>query len=69
MNLIELKATTQALRQSLQRYERIKVCCHTCERFGEVVPKQCAVHKATPPPEWISGPIECNDWSHDSIPF
>lgn len=69
MNLQELKVTKQALLTQLQAYERIKVCCHSCERFGEVTPMQCAEHKATPPPEWVVGPIECTDWSHDSIPF
>lgn len=69
MNLQELKATTQALRQSLQRYERIKVCCHSCEHYGSYGSKQCAVHKATPPPEWVTGPVECADWQHDGVPW
>lgn len=69
MNLQELTVTKQALRSQLQAYERITVCCHSCERYGETTAQQCAVHKATPPPEWLRGPIECAEWQHDCIPF
>ena len=69
MNLIQLTTTKEALRQSLQRYERITVCCHSCEHYGSYGSKMCAVHKATPPPEWIKGPVECDDWRYDEIPF
>lgn len=71
MNLIQLTTTKEALRQSLQRYERITVCCHSCEHYfvSGVSGPQCSVHKATPPPEWIRGPVECSDWSYDFIPM
>jgi hypothetical protein len=69
MNLVTLNATINALKQQLQVFENIRVCCHSCERFGEIVPQQCAVHQATPPTDWIKGPIECEHWSHDSVPF
>ena len=69
MNLQELTVTKQALRSQLQAYERITVCCHTCERYGETTAQQCAVHKATPPPEWLRGPIECAEWVFDRVPF
>lgn len=69
MNLIQLTTTKEALRQSLQRYERITVCCHSCEHYGSYGSKMCAVHKATPPPEWVNGPIECNEWEHDNVPW
>ena len=69
MNLQELKATTQALRQSLQRYERIKVSCHSCEHYGDTIARQCAIHKATTPPESVPGPVECADWVFDEVPF
>lgn len=69
MNLIQLTTTKEALRKSLREYESITVCCHSCEHYGSYGSKQCAIHKATPPPEWIRGPVECADWIHDQIPF
>jgi hypothetical protein len=69
MNLIQLTTTREALRQSLQRYEQITVCCHSCEHYGNETARQCSIHKATPPPEWMKGPIECADWLFDQVPF
>lgn len=69
MNLATLNATINALKTQLQTFENIRVCCHSCERYGEARAHQCAVHQATPPPDWITGPIQCEHWVHDSVPF
>lgn len=68
MNQAELKVTVQALRQQLQTFERITVCCLTCEHYADSV-KQCSVHQASPPEAWRQGPIECPSWEYDNVPF
>lgn len=66
MNLIQLQTTRDALKQSLQSLERIKPCCHTCEHYQG---NRCDKFAAVPPPEWVAGPVECEQWSYDNIPF
>ena len=66
MNLIELTSTKTALRKYLHELERITPSCHSCEHFAQ---GQCAQAQAAPPPEWVKGPVECERWEHDGIPF
>ncbi|MDV7401082.1 hypothetical protein RZS08_57220, partial [Arthrospira platensis SPKY1] len=61
MNLIELKATTQALRRQLDEYERIKPCCVTCLKYEAGV---CSQYQAAPPDDWIKGPVDCEHWDY-----
>lgn len=66
MTLVELKATKEALKRSLHELENIKVACYSCEKYKNT---QCSQYAACPPPEWIQGPIECEHWKYDEIPF
>lgn len=66
MNQVELKVTITALKKLLSEHERITVCCQSCLMYER---RQCSHHQATPPPEWLHGPIQCEHWSFDSIPF
>lgn len=66
MNLIQLQSTKEALKKSLHEYERITPACNTCENMRA---GQCTHFKATPPPEWVRGPVNCEHWEYDSIPF
>lgn len=66
MNLIELKVTRQALRQQLETYERVFPCCKSCERYEHNL---CTHFGSAPPPEWVSGEVECPEWQYDFAPF
>lgn len=67
MNLIELKATTAALKKQLYEYERITPACNNCEKLG--TDKSCNQFLAKPPDEWLTGPVECQEWQYDNIPL
>lgn len=67
MNLIELKVTREALRKQLHEYERITPACNNCIRLE--AGDKCRKFNASPPPEWIKGPVECSNWYYDNIPF
>jgi len=66
MNLLQLNVTKQALRRQLDEYERITPCCMTCENMESGI---CQQFQAAPPPEWKHGPVDCEQWTHDGIPF
>lgn len=67
MNLAELTATREALRSSLARYEQINPCCNTCiHLIGE---NRCSKYDSQPPQDWIDGPVDCQHWHYDGIPF
>ena len=67
MNLIELKSTREALRKSLHDLDRITPCCMSCVQFFDGT--LCSKFNAEPPEEWKRGPVECEHWVHDGIPF
>lgn len=71
MNLAELNVVKGALRDALANYERIKPCCHSCTNYsGNLDSGRCAkFDNAQPPKEWIRGPVECEQWTYDAIPF
>lgn len=66
MNLATLNVQKQTLKKALHDLEIIKPSCHSCDRFtgGE-----CSQFGAAPPREWIVGPVECEHWEYDEIPF
>lgn len=67
MNLATLNIQKATLTQALHELNAIKVICHNCTSYhGQL----CAKYQATPPPDWISkGPVECEHWEYDGIPF
>lgn len=67
MNLHDLKATREALRKQLHCYDLITPACNNCEKLG--TDKRCNHFAAPPPPEWLTGPVECEHWEYDGIPF
>lgn len=67
MNLIELKATREALRKTLREYDRITPACDNCTRMESS--NRCRHFNANPPPEWIAGPVNCQHWEYDNVPF
>lgn len=66
MNFNELKATKEALKRSLHELEIIKVACYCCTQYKNT---QCTKYAAPPPDDWVRGPIECESWEYDEIPF
>lgn len=67
LTLAQLQATRAALRESLQRYERITPTCQHCVHFAQ---GRCQQYGGiTPPPEIQQTPESCDGWTHDSIPF
>ena len=66
MNLHELKATLDSLRRQLSFYELIKPSCSNCNHLQGSL---CAKFAAQPPQEWLTGPVECEHWDYDNIPF
>lgn len=66
MNLAELNATREALRKQLNEYNRILPSCNNCTHLGAGL---CQQFNAQPPVEWVKGPVECEHWDYDFIPF
>lgn len=66
MNLATLVLQKQTLKKALRDLENIKVSCHSCDKF---IGGQCLQFKAAPPSEWIEGPVDCEGWEFDNIPF
>jgi hypothetical protein len=66
MNIIQLNSVKDALRSKLHELERITPACRTCEKFQSGI---CQHFGQSPPPEWQLGPVECDQWVHDGIPF
>lgn len=67
MNLQELNISKKLVRQQMQQLENIKPSCMSCEHFSSG--SKCGHFKAEPPPEWRNGPVECDAWNYDYIPF
>lgn len=67
MNLHDLKATREALRKQLHCYDLITPACNNCEKLGS--DKRCSHFAAPPPQDWLTGPVECEHWEYDGIPF
>ena len=67
LTMPQLLATRAALRQSLQRYERITATCQHCQHFER---GRCQQYGGvTPPPDIQTTPESCDGWTHDAIPF
>jgi hypothetical protein len=66
MNMFLLNGTREALRTELRRLDAIKPGCGNCTHYDL---EKCKVYEQTPPPEWFKGPVECEAWEFDSIPF
>ena len=66
MNLATLNIQKATLKQALFDLDAIKVHCNNCEQYSGTVCKQFG---ATPPPEWVTGPVDCEHWTYDQIPF
>ena len=66
MNLATLVLQKQTLKKALCDLEKIKVSCHSCDKFTG---GQCLQFEASPPHEWIEGPVDCESWEFDNIPF
>jgi hypothetical protein len=66
MTLTERAITIQALKAQLHEYESIHPSCTNCTSLQNNV---CQYFSASPPPEWIKGPVECEQWTYDGIPF
>ena len=67
LTLGQLQATRQALRESLQRYERITATCQHCQHFAQ---GRCQQYGGLTPPDDIQRtPESCDGWTYDAIPF
>lgn len=66
MNLIELNAIKNHLKQQLLKLENIKESCMHCNKFNN---GNCQQFKARPPEDWIYGTVDCEYWTWDEIPF
>jgi hypothetical protein len=67
MNSTELNSVRNALRKQLHELDRITIACQSCLHLG--AGRVCQHFNATPPPEWLRGPIDCAHWEHDNVPF
>lgn len=66
MTLTELTVTKDALRKQLQEYEQIKPNCINCTKYTH---DKCEQFDASPPNSWKIGPVQCEHWVWDQIPF
>ena len=66
MNLLELKSTREALRKQLMEYDSITPSCRSCLKYEA---NRCSQYQAAPPDDWIKGPVDCEHWDYDFIPF
>lgn len=67
MNLATLTIQKSTLRRALHDLEAIKVTCNQCIYFHDSI---CGKFDAAPPAEWVGrGPVECEFWEFDGIPF
>lgn len=66
MNFQELKTTKEALKRSLRELEIIKVACYSCTQYQHT---KCQHYQAAPTEDWVKGPVECEHWIYDEIPF
>lgn len=66
MNLAELTVMRKVLKQKLVELDAITPSCNNCIYYEG---RMCQKHGATPPDEWVKGPVECQDWSYDNVPF
>ena len=67
MNLIELNAIKTHLKRQLKDIESIQVTCLGCEHLKSG--NKCEKFNAQPPAEWLHGPVDCEHWTWDEIPF
>lgn len=65
MNLQQLRATKTALKKQLLEMEIITEGCHSCTHYSNY----CNKFNAKPPDDWKIGPIDCEEWEYDNIPF
>ena len=66
MNFHELTASKEALKRSLRELEIIKVACYSCTQYKHT---KCQHYQAAPTEDWVKGPVECEHWIYDEIPF
>lgn len=67
MNLATLTIQKSTLRRALHELEAIKITCNQCIHYHD---ERCAKFDAAPPDEWVErGPVECEHWTFDGIPF
>lgn len=67
MNLQELNAIKMHLKKQLKDLDAIQITCRRCEHLqsGNV----CQKFDARPPDEWLHGPVDCEHWLWDAVPF
>ena len=67
MNLQQLDFARHMLRTQLAQYERIVPACGNCTKCSSAF--HCDVYQAQPPQQWREGPVTCEHWKWDEIPF
>ena len=67
MNLVELNAIKTHLKKQLKNLDDIQITCLRCEHLKSCY--RCEKFDAKPPAEWLHGPVDCEHWVWDSIPF
>lgn len=68
MNLLELQAMKNVLKQFQCQFENLKPSCINCTKY-DMQDKTCSEFKAQPPDDWVSGAISCESWVYDNVPF
>lgn len=66
MNFLALTTTRETLRAELKRLDAIQVGCSNCKNYEL---NNCKVFGEMPPGDWFKGPVECESWEFDQIPF
>ena len=67
MNLAELNAIKMYLDKQLKELDTIQITCLRCEHLK--AGHRCQKFDATPPAEWLHGPVDCEHWLWDAVPF
>lgn len=66
VNIALLTVKREALRKELQRLDAITPSCSNCNHY---LLEMCKVYDQAPPSEWFRGPIDCESWEFDALPF
>jgi hypothetical protein len=55
------------LKKQLKDLDAIRITCLRCEHLK--AGRRCDKFDAKPPDEWLHGPIDCEHWLWDAVPF
>ncbi len=66
MTLAEIAIRKEALQKALDELDLIKPSCTNCTKYAH---DKCAQFDENPPNSWKIGPVQCEHFCWDGIPF